>query len=515
MSILNIENLSFSFGDKTILNNVNLKLLKGEHVGLIGVNGAGKTTLFNIICENLIQDEGKITKSSNCKIGYLKQVNDFDENITILEILKSAFQDLFILEKKIFSLSNDLSTGNVSDYTKVLKKLSNLQDALDASDFYNIPKLIETTSKGLGINVLGLNTTFNKLSGGQKTKVMLAKLLLESPDVLLLDEPTNYLDKEHIDWLSKYLSSYKNAFIVISHDNIFLNSITNVIFNLQFNTIKRYNGNYDTFLKLKDEEEKNYLNAYNSQQREIQKLQDYIDKNKVRASTAKMAKGRQKALDKINRLEKPKILSPKPVFSFQFTRPSSSVVMIISKLTIGYNYPLISNLNYTLNRGDKVVITGCNGIGKSTLLKTIMGEISSLKGDIMLGDFLYPAYFEQQASTDNITPIEAIWNEFPKKSQSEVRAALGKCGIKNDHMTQKLKTLSGGEQSKVRLCNLTLTPSNWLILDEPTNHLDEISKDELKSALKDFKGTLLLVCHDPDFYKDIVTDVWNIENFIN
>ncbi len=514
MSILNIENLSFSFGDKTIFKNMSLRLLKGEHAGLVGVNGAGKTTLFNILTEKLICDEGNFTKASSCKIGYVKQNSDINENLTIKEVLREAYRNLYELEEKVLFISNKLATGDVDDYDKLINKLGHLQDRLDSSEFYNIEKHIETMCKGLGITALGMDTPFKNLSGGQKTKVMLAKLLLEAPDILLLDEPTNYLDKEHIEWLSKYLHDYENAFVVISHDTSFLNKITNVIFNLEFSSIKRYMGNYDNFLKLQDEERKRYIAEYTAQQKEIQKLQNFIDKNKVRASTAKMAKGRQKALDKIEKLEKPKIISPKPSFSFNFKRTSASLVMKSSSLTIGYSYPLIKNLDLTLKRGEKIAITGCNGIGKSTFLKTIMGVIPPIDGDIKLGDYLYPAYFEQQVHGSDHTPLEEVWDSFPKKSQSEIRAALGRCGIKNEHMNQKLKTLSGGEQSKVRLCKLTLTPTNWLLLDEPTNHLDAISKAELKKALIDFKGTLLLVCHEVDFYKDLATQVWNMEELL-
>jgi len=351
MSILNIENLSFSFGDKTIFKNMSLRLLKGEHAGLVGVNGAGKTTLFNILTEKLICDEGTFTKASYCKIGYLKQNSDINENLTIKEILREAYINLYELEEKILLISNKLATGDVDDYNKLINKLGHLQDRLDSSEFYNIEKHIETMCKGLGITTLGMDTPFKNLSGGQKTKVMLAKLLLEAPDILLLDEPTNYLDKEHIEWLSKYLHDYENAFVVISHDTSFLNKITNVIFNLEFSSIKRYMGNYDNFLKLQDEERKRYIAEYTAQQKEIQKLQNFIDKNKVRASTAKMAKGRQKALDKIEKLEKPKIISPKPSFSFNFKRTSASLVMKSSSLTIGYSYPLIKHLDLTFKRG--------------------------------------------------------------------------------------------------------------------------------------------------------------------
>lgn len=511
MSILNIENLSFSFGDKTIFKDISFRLLKGEHMGLVGVNGAGKTTLFNILSGKLIQDEGILEKGSNCTIGYLTQISNIDENLTILEILKSAFAPLYAIERKIINLGNEMAEGNLENYDKTIKKIGYLQDELDNSEFYNITKLVETMAKGLGITALGMDTQFKKLSGGQKTKVSLARLLLESPDLLLLDEPTNYLDKEHIEWLTKYLQEYKNAYIVISHDSRFLNDITNVILNLEFCTIKRYNGNYDTFLKLQDEDRKRYMAEYNAQQREIHKLEDYINKNKVRASTAKMAKGRQKALDKIDRLEKPKVLSPKPVFNFQLIRPSGNLVMETTDLDIGYTYTLLKNLNFSVRRGDKIAITGCNGIGKSTFLKTILGIIPPMEGKVHLGDYLYPAYFEQQGLKSDKTPIDLLWDLFPDKSQSEIRSALGKCGVKNEHMLQQLKTLSGGEQSKVRLSRLTLTPSNWLLLDEPTNHLDQLSKDELKEALIKYEGTILLVCHEEDFYKDIATKIWNME----
>ncbi len=515
MSILNVENISFSFGEKVIFKNVSFRLLSGEHVGLVGVNGAGKTTLFNILTNKLICDDGTFTKSSSSKIGYLEQHSSIDENCSIIEILKMAFKDLYSVEEKIMSINNKLSTSNLKDVDRLVKELGKLQDILDASEFYNISRHIENTASGLGLDVLGIDTPVKNLSGGQKTKVKLAKLLLEKPDILLLDEPTNYLDKEHINWLSKYLSEYKNCFIVISHDTEFLNKITNVIFNLEFSTLKRYPGNYKNFLKLQDAERKRYIEEYTKQQKEISKMEDFINKNIAGAATSKRAKSRQKALNKIDRLEKPKIISPKPSFLFNTERNSSSLVMQSSDMDIGYNYPLIRNLNLTLKRGDKIAITGCNGIGKSTFLKTIMGIIPPLKGGVHLGDFLYPAYFEQQVNMENHTPLEEVWNHFPQKSQSEIRVALGRCGIKSDHISQKLYTLSGGEQSKVRLCKLMLTPSNWLLLDEPTNHLDEASKSELMKALRTFDGTILLVCHEAEFYKDWINDIWDMENYFH
>ncbi len=510
MSILNVENLTFEFGDKTILKNISFRLLKGEHAGLVGVNGAGKTTFLNILTGRLIPDTGTVYRPNLINIGYLDQHQELDESLTIKNTLQTAFEKLYEIDKRILEIGNLLSSGSNQDTERLLKELGRLQDYLYSSDFYKIDSLIENVSRGLGIYALGLDTPIEELSGGQRTKIKLAKLLLENPDLLLLDEPTNYLDKEHVDWLSTYLSSYPDSFIVISHDTDFLNRITNVIYHIEFAGLKRYPGNYETFLKLKDDETKKYFDEYNKQQKQIAKLEDYINKNLVRASTTKMAQSRRKQLEKIERLEKPKIM-PKPAFSFMFSRESGKFVFESSKLNIGYNYPIINNLNLSLTKGQKIAITGCNGIGKSTLLKTIMGVIPPLSGKVEFGEYLNPIYFEQESKVGSNTAIEEIWSEFPNKTQREIREALARCGLKQEHILQKMSSLSGGEQSKVRLCRLMMTAGNWLLLDEPTNHLDINAKEALKEALIKFNGTVLLVCHEEDFYKGFVSDIWNME----
>jgi ATPase subunit of ABC transporter with duplicated ATPase domains len=505
MSILNVENLCFGFGDKTVLKNISFRLLKGEHVGLVGINGAGKTTFFNILTGRLVPDDGTVSWSTKHNIGYLDQHLQLQDGMSIRNTLRSAFEALYVIEKRIIQIGDMLADPKVQDSEKLLKEMGRLQDELMISDFYMIDSLIDNVAGGLGLFALGMDTPVDKLSGGQRTKVKLAKLLLNNPDLLLLDEPTNYLDKEHVDWLSEYLMNYRNSFIVISHDIEFLNKITNVIYNIEFCMLKRYPGNYETFLKLKDEERKRYIDQFNKQQEEIAKLEDFINKNLVRASTTKRAQSRQKQLDKIDRLEKPKN-NPKPYFTFLEARDPERLVLKSSYLNIGYNYPIIRNLNLKLQRGEKIAITGCNGIGKSTLLKTIMGDIKPLGGKVELGRFLYPLYFEQEVKTEDCTAIEDVWREFPKKAQKEIRDALAKCGLRNELALQKMSTLSGGEQSKVRLCKLLMNPGNFLILDEPTNHLDTSAKEALKDALIRFKGTVLLVCHEKDFY-----DGWELE----
>lgn len=513
MSILNVENLSFGFEDKAILKNVSFRLLKGEHAGLVGVNGAGKTTFFNILTGKLIPDKGTVYRSKSANIGYLDQHSELKGESSIRQTLMEAFSSLYNIEKKIIAIGDKLQNADSNETKGYLKELGRLQDTLDSSNFYHIDSLIDSTANGLGLSALGMDTPVDKLSGGQRTKVKLAKLLLENPDLLLLDEPTNYLDKEHIDWLTIYLSNYPQSFVVISHDTNFLNSITNVIFQIEFASLRRYPGNYDTFLKLKDDESKIYIEQYNKQQQEIGRMEDFINKNMVRASTTKRAQSRKKQLDKIERIEKPKN-NPKSHFSFLMTREPGKLIFESSDLKIGYNYPLLSNLNLKLMRGQKIAVTGCNGIGKSTLLKTIMGIIPPLDGKIHFGEYLTPVYFEQEVKTNNNTAMEEVWDAFPRKTQKEIREALAKCGLRQELVLQRMCSLSGGEQSKVRLCKLMMTPSNWVLLDEPTNHLDVDAKKALKEAIINFHGTVLLVCHEKEFYEDWVTDVWNMENYL-
>lgn len=510
MSIINVENVSFSFGDKTVLNNISFRLLTGDHAGLVGSNGAGKTTIFNILTGRLIPDSGNLQYSSSKKIGYLDQYSTLSEGQSIRDSLRQVFSELYKAERKMLEIGDKLSHNNLDDMERLLNEFGKLQDTLYLNDFYSIDSKIDQVSQGLGLSALGMNTPVEKLSGGQRTKVKLAKLLLENPDILLLDEPTNYLDKEHIDWLSEYLMYYPNSFMVISHDTSFLDKITNVIYHIEFCSLKRYPGSYNKFLKLKDEESKRYLEQYARQQEEIKRMEDFIKKNIVRASTTKRAQSKMKQLSKIEKLEKPK-LSQKPNFSFLFSSDSGKHVFESFDLNIGYSYSIMNNLNLHITKGEKIAVTGCNGIGKSTLLKTIIGVLPPLSGRIKLGESITPIYFEQESKASNLTAIEEVWEAYPKKTQKEIREALAKCGLKQEHIFQSMSSLSGGEQAKVRLCKLMMSPGNWLLLDEPTNHLDINAKMALKEAITKFNGTVILVCHERDFYKDFVTGIWDLE----
>lgn len=511
MSLLTVENLSHGFGDKVLFKNVNFKLVKGEKVGLIGNNGVGKSTLLNILAGSLLSDSGEIEWAPGIKIGYLEQHSKLDQSISIIDTLRDAFRRLYGVEKEIQKLSEGLMNANSSEIERAVKRMGALQETLEREEFYNIDTRINNVVMGMGINVFGIETTIEKLSGGQRTKVMLAKLLLSEAELLLLDEPTNYLDKEHVEWLSQYLRSYKHGYILISHDTQFLNGVVNIIYQLEFTTLNRYPGNYEYFLKQEKLNKARYIEEYNRQQATISKMEQFVRSNIVRASTTKRAQSRQKQLEKIERLEKPKTLA-RPKFYFKAARESGSLIFESRELSIGYHYPVMEGLNFKLEKKQKIAITGCNGIGKTTLLKTIMGSLPKLKGNIKFGEFLFPAYYEQELHNGtNETPIQYIWSIFPNMQQRDIRTALARCGLKEEHIFQNMSKLSGGEQSKVRLCGLTLTESNWLLLDEPTNHLDVGAKEELKESLIKYEGTIILVCHEKEFYEGWIDQVWNME----
>jgi len=514
MSILDVNNITHKFGDKLILDNISFRLLKGDRVGLVGINGAGKTTFMDIISNKISPDIGTVKWHPSVNVGYFDQHSQLDPSMTIKDVLKDAFKELFEIEHSIFEISEALSKPDTECTNRLLNKLGHLQDILYSSDFYSIDTLIESVANGLGIGVLGLDTSISTLSGGQRAKVLLAKLLLSKPDVLLLDEPTNYLDDIHIEWLSKYLKDYPGSFIVISHNVQFVNSIVNIIYHIEFANIKRYPGNYSKFLELKAQSEKEYEIKYLDQQKKIQSDTKWIQSNIARASTTKRAQSRQKQLDKMKKLEKPTSTS-KPDFNFHIVRKSVQIVFKCKGLKIGYSFPILSGLALTLERGEKIAVTGCNGIGKSTLLKTVLGVIPPLSGSLEHGDYVYPAYFEQELKTkSNFSALDDIWHAFPNMSQKDIRGALAKCGLKQEHVLQKMSCLSGGEQAKVRLCKLMLKPSNWLVLDEITNHLDTDAKLVLKEALKTYEGTVLLVCHEKDFFNEFVTNTWNLESLL-
>ena len=519
MSILNVENLTHGFGDRAIFNNVSFRLLKGEHIGLIGANGEGKSTFMNIITGKLMPDEGKIEWAKNVRVGYLDQHTALEKGMTIRDVLSSAFSFLFDMEAEMNALCDKMGDATPEELEVYMEELGTIQDMLTMHDFYMIDSKVEEVARALGLSDIGrtanesvpcgLDKDVSDLSGGQRTKVLLAKLLLEKPDILLLDEPTNYLDAEHIEWLKRYLNDYENAFILISHDIPFLNSVINIIYHMDNQELNRYVGDYHKFEEVYAMKKAQLEAAYNKQQKEIADLKDFVARNKARVATRNMAMSRQKKLDKMDVIELA-AEKPKPEFHFKEARTPGRYIFRTQNLIIGYNDPLSSPLNLEMERGRKIALIGANGIGKTTLLKSILGLIPALSGSVEQGDYLSIGYFEQEMD-QNITTtcIEEIWQEFPSYTQYEVRSALAKCGLTTKHIESKVKVLSGGEQAKVRLCKLINRETNVLLLDEPTNHLDIDAKEELKHALTAYKGSILMVCHEPDFYEDWATDVWD------
>ncbi len=509
MSILNVEHLSHGFGDRAIFQDVSFRLLKGEHIGLIGANGEGKSTFMSIITGKLQPDEGKIEWAKNVRVGYLDQHTELKKGMTVRETLASAFAFLFDLEEQMNQMYDKMADATEEEMASYMEETGLIQELLSAHDFYMIDAKVEEVGRALGLAEIGLDRDVTELSGGQRTKVLLGKLLLEKPDILLLDEPTNYLDVEHIEWLKRYLNDYENAFILISHDIPFLNSVVNLIYHMDNQQLNRYVGDYDKFQEVYAVKKAQLEAAYNRQQKEIAQLKDFVARNKARVSTRNMAMSRQKKLDKMDVIELA-AEKPKPEFHFKEARVPDRYIFKTSDLVIGYDEPLSVPLNVEMERGEKLVLTGANGIGKTTLLKSILGLIPVLGGSVELGDYLEIGYFEQEMSQDiETTCLEELWQEFPAYSQYEARSALAKCGLTTKHIESKVRVLSGGEQAKLRLCKLVNRQSNLLVLDEPTNHLDVDAKDELKRALQEYRGSILMVCHEPEFYEGLATKVWD------
>ncbi len=513
MSILTVEKLSHGFGGRIIFEDVSFRLLKGEHIGLVGANGEGKSTFMNIITRNLDPDEGKVIWSNKVKVGYLDQHTVLSKGQTIYDILKTAYEDLFDMEQTINDYYMKMCDCTEDEMNAMLEEIGELQETLEQRDFYLIDSKIDEVANALGIKDVGLQKDVDELSGGQRTKVLLAKLLLQKPDILLLDEPTNYLDEHHIDWLKMYLQNYENAFILISHDIPFLNDVVNVIYHVEAPALTRYVGNYDEFMRVYEINQKQIEAAYHRQQKEIEKMEDFIARNKARVATRGMANSRVKRLEKMERIEL-KGEKPKPTFQFQLGRTPSRFIFEMQDLVIGYESALSKPMNFVLEKGKKIAVVGANGLGKSTLLKSVMDMIPSIEGKVLHGENLEIGYFEQESSKDNNrTCIDDLWESYPAYTQYEIRSALAKCGLTNEQIESKVMVLSGGEQAKLRLCKIMNRAYNVLVLDEPTNHLDQDAKNELKKAILEYKGTVLIVCHEREFYQDIVDEVWNLVDY--
>jgi len=506
--MLKLENIRQQFADKILYEDLNLQINNGEHLGLIGQNGAGKSTLIKIITGEILPDDGRVEISKNSQVGYLDQYVRMEETLTIYEFLKTAFQVELDKETTIGRLY--VKYGEELD-ENLLEKAGKLQTELDQSEFYQSDTLIEEMAAGLGIDVLGLNTLVKNLSGGQRSKVILAKLLLEKPDILVLDEPTNHLDDKHVQWLIEFLQNFEGTFLVVSHDQVFLNAITTHIADIEFGKLTKYTGNLKKAMKQKEANKETYLRQYAAQKKHIEKTESYIRKYKA-GSRSTMAKSREKQLAKIDRLTPPS-QAAKPHFQFPYQEIVSTLAITTDQLVIDYEKPLLKPIDLTIRYGEKVAIRGFNGIGKSTLLKTFIGEIPALSGT-----FSFPAntkinYFEQELQWQSPleTPLQYLGNLYPKASNKELRQHLSRAGLVNQLAQEPLKQLSGGEQTKVKLAQMTMTAGNFLILDEPTNHIDQETKESLQQSLEKYPGTVIVVSHEQDFYESFIERVIEIE----
>lgn len=510
--ILQINSVSKSFGTDEILNDVSIKLEERERVGVIGKNGCGKSTLLKIICGEMPYDSGNISIAHGAKIGYLKQVASFVSENTIIEEMMSVFSDVSSLENDMREIEKMLETEkNDKIREKLLKTYSEKSEMFDKNGGFTVKAKINTVLNGMGFESFDKNMKISKLSGGEKTKLSLAKLLLEEPEILLLDEPTNHLDFKTMQWLESYLKSYRGAILAVSHDRYFLDSLFTSIYEISNTHCKKYTGNYSAYLI---EKEKNFeleKKNYEQQQKEIKRLEDYVAKNLVRASTTKMAQSRQKMLERMDIIENPTSEKDFKGFKFEISYPSYKDVLTVEDLSLYINGStlLCRNINFDIKRGEKAAIIGDNGIGKSTLLKTILGLRGGFEGSFDIGRNVDISYYDQdlKAIGDGKTVFDEVYDKNPLMSETDIRTLLGSIGFSSDDIYKKTESISGGERAKLAFLLIALEKKNTLILDEPTNHLDLSAKETLDKSLKDYEGTVIFVSHDRYFLNKVATKI--------
>ncbi len=503
MSILEVEGLTFSYHGESMYQQGMMRLFEGEHAVLVGPNGAGKSTLLKLLDRSLRPDKGNITWLPHVKVGYLDQYAKIDPHVSVKAYLYDVFLPLFEKEEEMNRLYHDLIGKPEQEQERMLHWASDLQEQLIDSEFYRIKSSVGNIIHGLGLEMDVLNKTIETLSGGMRAKIILAKLLLSNADVLLLDEPTNFLDVRHIEWLAKFLNMYEKAFLVVSHHEGFLSEIARTVFALENGVISRYKGDFSFYLSERELRVSQQEKAYKAQQRFIKKNEAFIRKNIVIDKHVKRAQSRRKMLAKLERIKRPK-MNKTYHFRFPFSTGTGRDVLVTDALEIGYDYSLLEPLSMTVMKQEKVAITGENGVGKSTFIKTVLELIPKLDGSFHWIDTAKIAYFAQDEKfSDQLTAFEVVHHKYPDFTKKDVMDLLGHHGINYEMARRQMNSLSGGEQTKVRLALLYHQKGNVLILDEPTNHLDQAAKEALKDALIDYEGTLILVSHEVDFYKDI------------
>ncbi|WP_003540222.1 ABC-F family ATP-binding cassette domain-containing protein [Desulfotomaculum nigrificans] len=513
MILLQAININKYFGAKQILKNVNLTVQAGQKVGLVGVNGAGKSTLLKILTGQLTPDDGEITRATGLTLGYLAQDTGLESERTIYEEMLSVFQPLIEQEQQLHKLEqlmgSEVIKQDTTRYRRIMDQYARLSDDFRNQGGYSYRSFIRGVLQGLEFPEVDDNSPVAVLSGGQKTRLALAKNLLIKPDLLILDEPTNYLDIRALAWLEQYLQSYAGAVLVVSHDRYFLDAVVSTVVELEFGRATTYKTNYSGFIDLKARQQENLLKRYEQQQEEIARAKDFIQRNIVRASTTKRAQSRLKALEKMELIEAPN--QQKQVhFSFTIKRPSGRDVLNVSDLSIGYpGVELARNINFAIERGESVAILGPNGIGKSTLLKTIIGQLPPLSGHIRTGTNVSIGYYaqEQEKLDPGKTVLDELWDDYRLMDEKDVRTVLGSFLFRGEDVYKKVSELSGGEKARLSLAKLMLQQANLLILDEPTNHLDILSREMLESALIDYPGTIIFVSHDRYFLNKMATRI--------
>lgn len=516
MILLQINKLEKSYDGEVIFSDVDFEVKTGERIAIVGRNGAGKTTLMKIIAGVESYDEGNISKGKQVTMGYLTQQMTLDSNDTVMNEMKKPFKDVINIEDKMKTLTDWLSI-HADEYDQDLykEKLSQyeaLSNQYELMDGYNYESKIKTVLTGLDFKESDFDRQIQSFSGGQKTRLSMAQMLLSEPDLLLLDEPTNHLDMETTEWLENYLTHFKGAIVIISHDRYFLDKIVNQVYDVALGSVKKYVGNYSKFLKERDAHYEKVMAEYERQQSEIKKLETFVEKNITRASTSGMAKSRRKVLERMERIEMPRLDAKSAQINFEITRATGEDVLKVQNLDIGYSKSITPTINLEVKRHDRIAIIGPNGIGKSTLIKTIAQKIPALGGNIVYGSNIQIGYYDQKQAefTSNMTILDYVWNQYAHMPEKDIRTILGRFLFTQEEVKKVINDLSGGEKARLQLALLMLEKNNVLILDEPTNHLDIDSKEMLEQALQNFEGTLLFVSHDRYFINELANNIFHI-----
>lgn len=514
MILMQLKDVVKSFAGEILLNKINIEVKSNDRIAIVGRNGAGKSTLLKMITGELDYDEGEIIKTKTLEIGYLAQHNDLSSEYTIWDEMLTVFTHFFQEEKELTSLATEIEKKSINGSydEKLIHEYSRRQEQFEQAGGYRFKSDVKGVLIGLGFPEADFNVQVNELSGGQKTRLALGKLLLQKPDLLILDEPTNHLDISTLTWLENYLSNYEGSLIIVSHDRYFLDKIVNIVYEVTHQQTFKYYGSYSTFLQQKSFNYERQLKMYEKQQQEIKEMEQFIQRNIARASTTKRAQSRRKQLEKMDRMEKPLKDQSSAAFSFQVEKTSGNDVLEVNDLTFthaGEIEPLFTNVSFTIHRGERIALIGENGVGKTTLLKAIMQDLKEVK----LGTNVKIGYYAQEQETlqPTNTILSEVWDDFPNKTEQEIRTVLGNFLFSGEDIEKFVYMLSGGEKARVALAKLMLQQANFLILDEPTNHLDLVSKEVLESALQNFSGTILFVSHDRYFINKIADQVFELQ----